>query len=62
MFVGKAGTYPSEAPFKGYTLGQASDLTHKYHTRLERPASDKHSNLIQIFVNYGRIKAYNNGL
>jgi hypothetical protein len=51
MFAGKARAYPSEAPFRCSTLGQALGLTHKYSNRLERPARDKHSSLFQTFVN-----------
>jgi hypothetical protein len=38
-------------------LGPSVDvLTHKHCTRVKRLAMDKHSNLIQTFVNYGRKK------
>jgi hypothetical protein len=50
MFTGKAGAYPSEAPFR---YSKASGLTHKHKIRLERAARDKHSNLLQKSVNYG---------
>ncbi len=46
MFVGKAGTYQSEICS---TIGQASGLTSKHQTRLEKPFRNKHSSL---FVNY----------
>ncbi len=49
-----AGAYPSEAPFRCSTLGQAPGLTHKHQTRLERLAKDKHSSLLRKSVNYGR--------
>ncbi len=42
MFVGKTGAYPSKAPFRCSTLGQASDYTHKHKTRLEKFTKDKH--------------------
>jgi hypothetical protein len=37
----------------GSTLGQASGLTHKHKTRLEKLARDKCFILIRKFVNYG---------
>ncbi len=61
MFVGKAGAYPSEAPFSCYTHGQAPGLTRKHQTRPERPAGDKHSGLLRKVVTYGRKKFYNIG-
>jgi len=30
MFAGKAGAYPSEAPFRCCTLGYAAGLIHKH--------------------------------
>jgi len=39
MFVGKAGTYPSEAPFRWYAPG----IAHKDQTRPERLVRDKRS-------------------
>jgi len=42
MFVGKARAYPSEAFFRCSTLGQAPGLAHKYETRLESLAEDRH--------------------
>ncbi len=42
---------------KGALLGKAS----KHLTRLERLAKDKHSSLLQAFVNYDRKKFYNIG-
>jgi hypothetical protein len=38
MFVGKAGAYPSEAPFSYSNLGQAPGIAHKHSARLEKPA------------------------
>jgi len=35
-----------------------SDLARKHHTRLERPARDKHFTLLCSFVNYDRKKFY----
>ncbi len=54
MSASKAKAYPHEAPFRCFTLGQAPGPTHKHFTRLERPARDKHSKLLQTFVNYYR--------
>jgi hypothetical protein len=59
MFVGKAGVCPSEAPFRCSTLGQAPGFSHKYYNRMERPARDKHSCLLQTFVNYRSKNFYN---
>ncbi len=61
MFAGKAGAYPSEAPFRCSTLGQVPGLTRKHQTRLERLARDKHSSLIRKSVNYGCKKFYGTG-
>ncbi len=47
--------------FRCSTLGQASGLTNKHQTRLERLARDKHSSLSRKFVNYGRKKFYRIG-
>jgi hypothetical protein len=58
MFVGKAGAYPSQAPFRCSTLGEAHCPTHKHLAGLER---DKRSSLLQKFVNYGRKKFYKIG-
>ncbi len=58
MFVGKAGAYLSEAPFRCSTLGLAPGLTPKHYTRLETHARGKHSCLLQKSVNYGHEKLY----
>ncbi len=51
VFAGKAGAYPSEAPFRYSTLGQATGLTYKHQTRLKRLARDKHgANVIKLFL------------
>ena len=50
--------YPSEAPFRCSTLGQAPGLTLKHQTRL---AKDKHSILLRESVNYGCKKLYSTG-
>jgi hypothetical protein len=47
MFVGKARANPSTAPFRRSTQGQASGLTHKHQTWLERLAREQRSSLIQ---------------
>jgi hypothetical protein len=44
---------------KGALVG--SSLTHKHQTKLERLSSDKHSSLLQKFVNYSYKKIYNIG-
>ncbi len=49
MFKVEARAYPSVAP----------GLIHKRKTRLEKNATDKHSNLLQALVNYGRKMFYN---
>ncbi len=36
MFAGKLRAYPSEAPFKCSTLGQAPGITCKHYTKLEK--------------------------
>jgi hypothetical protein len=52
MFAGEARDYTNKAPFRLSTLGQASGLTHKHYTRLEKLARDKNSSLFQKSVNY----------
>ncbi len=46
----RPGAYPSEAPFRYSSLGQAPGLAPKYQNRLERFASDKHSSLLRKSV------------
>ncbi len=41
-------------PSKARALRWAPGQTHKYYTRLERPASDKHSSFLRTLVNYDR--------
>ncbi len=53
ILASKAIAFLNGAPEKCSTLGQAPDLTYKYYTRLERPAKDKHSSLLRLFLNYG---------
>jgi hypothetical protein len=59
--IGRRGVYPSEAPFRFSCLGYSPGLTHKYLTRLEKLARDKHSSLLQKSVNYDHKKFYNIG-
>jgi hypothetical protein len=51
MFGSKARAYPSEAPFHCSNVWLAKSLSHKNYTRLERPAKDKLSSLLQTFIN-----------
>jgi hypothetical protein len=37
----------------------ATGLTHKHYTIQQRPAMDKHSNILIPFINYGRKRFYN---
>jgi hypothetical protein len=53
MFESEAGAYPSEAPSKGSTLVGGSLFYSQTLTRLERPARDKHSSLLQTYIEYG---------
>jgi hypothetical protein len=57
MFVSKARAYPIEAG----TQGQVPVLTEIHLTRLERPARDKHSSLLQTLIIYGHTKICNIG-
>ncbi len=43
VFVGVAGAYPSETPFRSSILRQAPGLAHKQLTKLEMLARSKHS-------------------
>jgi hypothetical protein len=54
MFVGKAGAYPIEEPFRYSTLGYAPGLAHKQSTRLEKLVRGKHFSLSRKFLNYGQ--------
>ncbi len=60
-FASKAGASLSKITFRCYPLGWALGLIHNHQTRLEMPARDKHSSLIQTFVNYGSKKTYSMG-
>jgi hypothetical protein len=55
MSSSRVQAYPCDAPFRCSTLG----LTHKHRTRLERRAKDKHSSLLQQFINYSCKEFYN---
>ncbi len=54
-FGGKARAYPIDEPYRCSTLGQALGHALKQKIRMERFARDKHSSLLQKFVNYGQI-------
>ncbi len=54
MFVGKAKSLTQSRAPKRCQSRVGSSLTPKHLTWLERPASDKHSSLLQTFVNYDR--------
>ncbi len=61
MFVGKARSLPQNgAPERCFTR-LSSSLAYKQQTRLEWIARDKHSSLLQKFVNYGQKKFHNIG-
>jgi hypothetical protein len=56
MFAGEARVLPlSGTPERCFTW-VGFGLSCKHETRLEKLAKDKHSNLLQKFVNYGRKK------
>ncbi len=57
VFGGKAEAYPSEAPFRCSTVGQAPSLTHKHWKGL--PGTN--TSLSRKSVNYGRYKFYDTG-
>ncbi len=60
-FVGKARNVPySGAPERCF-IRVVSGFTRKHQTELERLARDKHSSLLQTFVNYGCEKFYKIG-
>jgi len=60
MFVGKAGAYPSKAPFRCSTQGKALSISNMQKTRLERLARDKHCSFTKS-VNYSCKKFYRIG-
>jgi hypothetical protein len=62
MFAGKAGAYPSEAPFrdKHSSLLQKLEITDNFFiTMVEVTDGDKHSSFLHRGINYGRKKFYN---
>jgi hypothetical protein len=59
LFAGKAGAYPSIAPLRYSTLGQAPGLNHKHYSWLERSDWDKYSGLLKKYINYNH-KKFNN--
>ncbi len=58
---GKARSLPSSGAPERSFIRVGSDFDFKLQTRLERPARDKHSNLLQTFVNDGCKKLNNIG-
>jgi hypothetical protein len=50
--VRKAGAYPRVEQLNFTSLGYASGLSYKHWIRLEKPALDKHSSLLQKYVNF----------
>ncbi len=61
MFVGKARSLPQRAtPDKMFHLGRLQPHSRTF-IQLEKLAKDKHSSLLQKFVNYGQKKFYNIG-
>ncbi len=61
IFASKARAYLSGVSFRHSTLGWAPGFFCKHLTRPERPERDKHSSLLQTFVNDGRKKFYKIG-
>ncbi len=57
MFVSKART--RSLPLERCFIRVGSSLTQKHYTRPKRCAREKHSSLLQAFINYGRKKFYN---
>ena len=57
LLVRKAGAHPIGALKRSSPSRVAPSLTHKHKTRLERLASDKHSSLSHISINYA-VKFY----
>ncbi len=54
MFEGEAAAYPSEAPYRCSSLGQAPVPALKLKTTVERLVRGKHSSLLQTYVCYRR--------
>jgi hypothetical protein len=57
MFVDKAGSYPSESPFRCSMVAIPTTMSQGWKGL---PARDKHSSLLQTFVKYDRKKLHNN--
>jgi len=55
------GAYPREEYLKGASLGYAPASLENVRLGCLRPAIDKHSSLLQTFVNYECKKFYNIG-
>jgi hypothetical protein len=53
MFFGKSRGLPKCGATERYFNWVSSSLTSKHQTRMVRLAGDKHSSLLQTFVNYG---------
>jgi hypothetical protein len=60
MFVVRPGDYPLVEHQSVLHSGRLC-LSHKHLIRLAMLAKDKHSGLLQAFVNYGQKKFYNIG-
>jgi hypothetical protein len=52
IFVSMTEAHLSKAPLRFYTLGLAPGLTHKYWTKQERPAKNKHNILFAPVFGY----------
>jgi hypothetical protein len=58
LFLGKDGSLPCSGETQTQFVRVGSVLTRKKSTRLERPAKEKHSSLLQTFVNYDNINPW----
>ncbi len=58
MFADKAGSLPKSGVSEKCCSVKGSGLTRKRWARLGKFVEDKHSGLLQIFVNYHRNKFY----
>ncbi len=54
MFVGKARSLPESGGRERYLLGEAPALPANIRQGWRQNATDKHSSLLQKFINYGR--------
>jgi hypothetical protein len=59
MFVGKARNLPWSGALERCFTQVGSSLTCKHKIRLEKFTRDKHSSLLEKFVNYSPKKLYN---